>query len=415
MAHSQFFKTTNSLNQPTNEMRNRVLYFAEKAYSGVRWKLDNDFDKFANFERCLYRLDFTSSPGYPYCMQSSSIREWLKYDGISFDKDRVEELWRHTQLVLEGKYLMFLRCFVKLEPHNLKKRDSKRWRLILMSPLCVQMAWHMMFAPSNDLEIKHAEEIPSQQGIVLPHGGWKRFRQIWISRNYDVGLDKTAWDWHVSRWLLDWCLELRYRLGNGTRLEQWLVYARRLYSDMFDNPYILLSDGRVFQQDVPGIMKSGVVNTISDNSRMQVFVHILVCLTNGYNVYPLPVCVGDDTLQQSSQTGDLHAYAEYGALIKQVSQGLEFVGHDFNSPSGPKPLYVVKHFKGLLGQPKENYAAYLDAICLLYVHDPKYFWVWRNIAFTLDIPVRSRSMYLKIYDEQEESLKEFLALHSKFE
>lgn len=396
----QFFKPSTTSAIPSLKVQAKILYIAEKAYQPVRWELPDDFDQRVAFDRAVRRLNMSSSPGYPYLREATTNSQWLEFNGIECSAIKLDRLWHDVCCVRDGTYEQILRVFVKSEPHKQEKADANRWRLIMATPLCVQVWWHMLFDYMNDLEIEKAYEIPSQQGLVMVSGGWKLYRQQWLERGYNVGLDKRAWDWTVPKWVLDLDLELRRRTGYGSRMDRWYEYASRAYDDMFTNPLILLSNGMLFRQIFPGIVKTGGVNTISTNSHGQVIVHVPACILQQVSCYPLPAACGDDTLQVKEQTADLEAYRSMGVVIKTASEGLEFVGHDFKA-SGPHPLYFVKHLKRVQFTPDDILPQYLDSMARMYCHT-ELFEFWQQLALDLGCPLPlSLEAYLYWYDVGE--------------
>nr|QHA33892.1 RdRp [Atrato Sobemo-like virus 1] len=398
--HAQkYFKTSALENKDfeISEYSRTVLYYAEKAYSKVVWRLPDDFDSYDRYVEAVMRLDWNSSPGIPYCFEHSNNRDWLKFNGVCCDSFKLERLWHDVQLVLSGSLDTVLRVFIKQEPHKTVKAKEGRWRLIMAAPLCVQVAWHMLFDFQNDKEIDQAYYIPSQQGMNLVGGGWKQYRQQWLHNGLSVGLDKSAWDWTAPSWALNMDLEFRYRMGRGDRKDDWMRIARMLYRGMFDSPLLVLSDGTRFRQVVPGIMKSGCVNTISTNSHMQFFIHVVVCMMAGLPVEPWPVCCGDDTLQHKKHTEDLSHYARLGVIVKTVTEGLEFMGHDFTEV-GPQPMYMAKHLKKMLYTSDEILPDYFDSMARMYVHT-RYYDIWEYLAQLNGTPLAmSREAYLTWYD-----------------
>jgi len=394
---NKYFKPSATSAIPSDDEKASILYHMELAYDQSRWRLSDDFDSRGAFDKALRRVDMTSSPGWPYCKEKPTNGEWLRHDGISCCPVQLGRLWYDTQLVLAGKYDNYLKTFVKSEPHKKSKVEEGRWRLIMAAALPVQMAWHMLFDEHNDVEIRKAYYIPSQQGMKLPGGHWKLYRDQWLSSGYNCGLDKSAWDWTAPYWALQLDLEFRYRMGRGRRMADWRSIAETLYHQMFNNPTIILSDGALWRQTVPGIMKSGCVTTISTNSHMQVMLHLLACWTQGVSIYPFPVACGDDTLQTLAQSGDVSAYTKYGVVVKQASEGLEFVGHDFLE-TGPWPVCMDKHVKKLTYVSDEILPQYLDSMARMYVHTP-YYEIWETLAAELHdgLPL-SREAYLHWYD-----------------
>lgn len=372
----------------------------ELAYQRCVWDLVDDFDQRGSFDKALRRLDMTSSPGIPYLREATTNGKWLKWNGLEVCSIQADRLWYDVQQVLQGNWETELRVFIKQEPHKLKKVQEGRWRLILASPLCVQVAWQMMFSEAYDKDIDNAYYIPSQQGAVFVGGGWKLFTQMWAQQGLTCGLDKEAWDWTAPAWVFDVCLQLTGRLMRGSRREDWQRIAKSLHKDMFEDPILVLGSGMRYKQLYPGIMKSGCVGTININSRSQVAVHLIASYMMGVDPRPLPACCGDDTIQHVRHTSYLEVYERLGVRIKSVSDTLEFMGHDFPT-SGPRPLYLMKHLKKAAYVREEDLGDYLDSMARMYVHTDL-FWFWEKLATVLHrrLPL-SRESYLYWYDNSD--------------
>lgn len=370
----------------------------EKAYEPVLWILPNDFDTYQAFERVIIRLEMEASPGYPYNQEAPTNGKWLKWNGVHADAIQLQRLWFDVRHVFDGQFEMYLRIFIKMEPHKIKKIEQKRWRLIVAAPLAVQVAWQMMFSYMNDLEIDKAYQIPSQQGLTMVGGGWSNFKRSWDQRGLTGSLDKSAWDWTAPKWALDLDLELRKRLARGERTCDWYKISKRLYEAMFDQPVWMTTSGNLYKQRYPGIMKSGCVNTISTNSHCQVMLHMLVCIDANITMNPLPVCCGDDTLNHPLHLDVTGPYARYGIKIKAVSETMEFMGHCFKD-DGPRPSYVMKHLFSVRYTTDDIFPEYLDAMARLYVHDEEMFRFWEKLAFKNKTPLPlSRESYLYWYN-----------------
>lgn len=369
----------------------------EKAYKPCVWTLPNDYLSFASFKRAVGGLEMSSSPGIPYQREATTNREWLKYNGFSMCEIQLSRLWVDVQSVIDDTWDHYLRSFIKMEPHTKKKVAEKRWRLIMAASLPVQVLWHMLFDYQNDKEIENSLQIPSQQGIVLVKGSWERYLRSWQYNGTVQGLDKSAWDWTAPYWAIEFDLQFRYSLGRGREMTSWLKLAKQLYRHMFVNARIVTSDGLIYQQTVPGVMKSGCVNTISTNSHCQILLHIVACLRTGAEIYPLPVACGDDTLQHPKHRVNIDAYGELGVVVKSVSDAIEFVGHGFVA-EGPYPLYIHKHIKNFMFQKEEFTPQFLDSMARMYVHT-KQFSLWDFMAYQIGAPLpMSRRSYTFWYD-----------------
>lgn len=339
----------------------------------------------------------TSSPGYPYQREAPTNGQWLKYDGIMCDSIQLERLWYDVQLVLTDKWDTVLRMFIKQEPHKISKVKENRWRLIMAAPLCVQIAWHMLFDYQNDKEIQESYNIPSQQGMILVNGGWTLYKRQWEGKGLTCGLDKSSWDWTAPFWTIKLDLDFRKRMGRGANIEEWFKIANILYQHMFIDPIMMTSEGYCYKQFVPGVMKSGCVNTISTNSHCQMMLHLAMCIENSIPIEPMPVACGDDTLQHEKHTQDLSLYEKYGVIIKEVSDTMEFMGHTFTD-DGPYPLYIKKHLKKVSYVKEEDLSQYLDSMARMYCHT-EYYRFWEVLAERLNHPLPlSRTAYLYWYD-----------------
>lgn len=392
-SHVQYFERSSSSYQPTEDEFQFILHAMEHYYEPARVEVGN-WSSYDNYIKSLYLLEFTSSPGYPYNKSQPTIGQWLGFNGITFDEERVRFLWAQVQqLMLDEEIDCYWRCFIKKEPHKRNKVESKRWRIIQCCPLDVQVLWQMLFSKLNDAEIVQSLSIPSAQGICLPYGGWKSYYYKWLSTGTTVGADKTAWDWTVQEWMIRLDLELRQRLSNGDA--EWKRQAQKMYQNAFYNCKILLSNGMVYRQVKPGVMKSGSVNTISTNSHCQVMLHILYCLKKGVSLDPMVVAVGDDTLNHPIHVQDIPLLESFGVIIKTISADtLEFVGREWDK-NGPRAMYSSKHLFALATQKDEFIPQTLDSYMREYVNTDMEYQFLLELAKELSLlgSVRSREYY----------------------
>lgn len=410
MAHSLYAKKTFESEKPTEEMLLRTIQLMEEIYEPIRTDISRCFS-YDNYCKILMRLDFTSTPGHPYFKEAPTIGQWLHFDGLSMDRIQVQRLWMDVERVIESEDLseILWRCFIKQEAHKLKKKLSKRWRLIMAPPLHLQIVWRMCFGDMNDKEIDNAFRLPSQQGLIMPGGNWKMFYNQWKRENCKYGTDNEAWDWTVPGWLLKTELEFRRRLVCGIGVDKWYRVAAKLYENAFHSTRIILSDGRIFKQCIWGIMKSGCVNTISTNSHGQCICHCIYAFLKAISVYPLPKCCGDDKLQTKQFVEDLSCYERFGFKIKEVSDDYEFVGHKFTD-DGPIPVYTGKHVYNLTHAHEDNVIAMFDGYLRLYAYDhEKKAWL-KDIIMQLGLvhDVRSQQYYHFWYDNPYGLDKDFV-------
>lgn len=400
-AHAKFFELSRSSGlMIDDDEKARILQICETAYERSRYRLPSDWMSYTHFERVVRQLDFRSSPGYPYCLSHSTNGDMLGWDGVNLCPERVLNLWHDVQLFLAGEFESLYRVFIKSEPHKVSKARLDRWRLIICSPLCEQVVWTMVFGSGNDKQIETVGETPSMQGMSMPGGDWKDHLRLFKAKDLTVPMDKSAWDWTAHIELIQLDLTLRSRLLQAERpvKDKWLGLANMLYDRAFNHPTLVLSNGQMFKQLYPGIMKSGCVNTISSNSHMQVFIHILTCMRKGsVSVFPLPCAVGDDTLNSLRNSFYPEDYAFTGAIIKEVGEEMEFVGHRWNV-DGPIPLYSAKHLVRYASVKKNDIASFLDSMVRLYAHSPEFQDLWRYLAELNGVDLPSEEFVRFWYD-----------------
>lgn len=362
----------------------------ERLYSRVDLSVSADFSK-ERFEDSLYDLDFTSSPGYPYMKHATTIGQWLKFEDGKFDRVQVERLWYDVQLVMAGQYEHFFRCFVKDEVHKVSKRDSNRWRLIMASSLPVQVAWRLCFAEQNAALNKGCWSSPSTHGMVLCYGGWRRFKSLIRSQGICQFRDLQSWDIFAPGWALDLVKIFRKRLANSS--DSWNGLVDLLYDDAFRNSKIMFSNGTILKQQYPGLMKSGLYNTITDNSLAMVAIHLMATLRSGALLKPL-IATGDDVAHGLEPQRYFDEMMGLGVVVKEVTSASEFMGTDFSQ--WPRPMYLSKHIynvccaEGSLEEVLESYAH-------LYAHSP-WFDLWAAMANQVNYRLKTREYYQFWYD-----------------
>jgi len=313
-----------------------------RAYGAARFNLPVDWFSYEKFLEVLVRnINMKSSPGIPWCHQAATNGQLLKWDGISVDDTMARVLWAEVQRHVENNEWNPYRVFIKDEPHKVAKARLGRWRLIFAGSITDQVLDHMLFRYQNELEIANWMHVPSKGGWN-PMAGGCRYMQRSFERPWAV--DKSSWDWTAPAWVFDVICEHRIQMcGNPDQL--WKRLVRDRYRYVFKDAVVQLSCGLKFQQkDLGGLMKSGFVNTFSDNSKAQVLLHWAASYSCGLvpgKIYSL----GDDTLQEKVEHPKYLEFLEdFGCLIKESEDGLYFGGFDCGRML---PLYGSKHRKNL--------------------------------------------------------------------
>lgn len=307
----------------------------------IRWEIPDDFDTKDAFLRAVERLDWTSSPGVPYCYDSPTNGQLFGVVDGRPDEGRLEEMWLRVKTRLQDRTCDPIRLFVKTEPHKRKKIELRRWRLISSVSVVDQIIDHMLFGEMNDLLVNSWFETPLKIGWTPFKGGYRL-----VPRGPVLAIDKSSWDWTVKRWILEEVLQVRLKMAHGSRYEDWANLVVWRYNCLFVRPLFQTSAGVQLRQLVEGVMKSGCVNTITDNSIMQLILHARVCVELG-----IPLgwfwALGDDTLQElPSRPKPYMDLLRQFCIVKQAVCKPEFAGFDFST--GAEPMYRGKHAFNIL-------------------------------------------------------------------
>lgn len=196
-----------------------------------------------------------------------------------------------SQLVREG-FCDPIRLFVKQEPHSKKKLDEHRYRLISSVSIADQIIERMLFGPQNQLEIASWSTIPSKPGMGLSLR--TQADLLWSdlkckhSMTAACEADISGFDWSVQEWELWADLSCRVMLcvDMHDKLRNLMVNRFRC----FMLSCFQLSDGSLYEQVQPGLMKSGSYCTSSSNSRIR-------CLMGKLIGAPWIIAMGDDSVE----------------------------------------------------------------------------------------------------------------------
>lgn len=341
------------------------------------------------FNKAVRELDMNSTPGC--CVLNrlgTTNKEILKWDGLNCDPERVAFVkaavrQRFDALLSGVKVSDDLNVFVKQEPHKVAKLREGRERLILAVSLIDTFVDRILFGWLGRLVVSTVGRTPCMVGWSPVRGGW-RLLNAHYKRKRVTCLDKSAWDWTVTPWMVRaWRDFIRALPVNAP--EWWLDMVDARFEQLFEKAVFRFKDGTVVFQSVVGIMKSGCYLTIILNSVGQSLLHYVA---NSRLGYPLkqdqPHVMGDDTVQPLVL--DLLAYVEQirrlGAVVKEVSAQdfVEFAGFVFTD-TGAWPCYWQKHLFSL--QYAENLAETVYSYQLLYFHEPVMFAFLNRVALEL--------------------------------
>lgn len=376
---------------PVGAAFTQMLKTVAKMYP-IRWRIADDFLERSHFERVISRLDWTSSPGYPYMRRATNNRILFGLDEDNNpNRACVDGIWAIVQRRISGEQGPDpIRLFIKAEAHSARKLEREKYRLISSVSVVDQIVDHMLFDECNDKLLEEHCYIPNKPGWSPFVGGWRQMpHEKWLAT------DASSWDWTVMPWLLEAALSLRVELCDNMN-DVWFDLATRRYKELFCNPELITSGGLVIRQLNPGVMKSGCVNTIADNSIMQVILHVRVCLLLGLKVEDL-MTMGDDRLQKPFPEWDryLEKTKEF-CIIKSVKLANEFAGYEFRG-NQVIPVHRGKHAFNLLHMSQEFEAEIADSYALNYHRSPYRNWM-EKLFEEMGLKVLSRESRDLIFD-----------------
>jgi len=321
----------------------------------------------------ISNLKSTASPGYPYMLWGRTNEAFIAVVGMQWLVDLV--YFRIVCLMLtpvgaimacsasereRRGYADAVRVFVKNELHSSKKVQQGRYRLIMSISIVDQLVDRVFSTVQNSAEIDEWQDIPSKPGMGLNDAGLQDLDKEFSRMDFPVSSDISGWDWSVTLWLLLLSASSRARLGGlgVTELGTWnTIYHKRAH--LVALSVFVFSDGVRWVQTVPGVMKSGLYTTSSDNSRMRVALALsVVYLFMKHLDNAVGVCtMGDDCAESMRLLYDacgrdwertkleaVRLYRSLGFEIKDLFPGrpVEFCGYKFHGDNKYVPVRWYK-------------------------------------------------------------------------
>lgn len=349
---------------PVRSVEIKLLNSAVQDFAEARWCIPDDFMTRDHFERVVRSINKKSSPGYPYMLRAPTNHVFFKFDSEGNpDAEVMNYVWDILETRVKTRSPADpIRVFIKSEPHKLKKLEDCKYRLISSVAVVDQILDHMLFDSMNNQLVLNWPRLPSKVGYAHVKGGWRA-----IPTERWVATDKSGWDWTVTPWLLELCLKIRAELCDsvGEKFDLWKSLASYRYEQLFVESRLMTSGGLLFKQRVPGVQKSGCVNTIADNSMMQWILHTRCQIELGLpptDIYAM----GDDVLQTGFP--GFRSYLELMGQfchLKQAALVNEFAGFLFKERY-IEPLYKGKHAFNLLHVDPEILDSLALSYCIIY-------------------------------------------------
>lgn len=394
-----YFLPARSKEEPTQQETTAAVEKVGDLFSAHRtWVGDAEVDWFeAQFTKALLELDPNSIPGHCFLAQyGSTNREALKIEHDDhgnryFDVQRLEMLrfavkdrWNK---LLDSPEADPIKVFVKREPHKTSKLEAGRVRLIQAVSLVDTMVDRILFGSLLRTAVKPLNilKTPCVVGWTPMLGGWR-----YIQHKYprgSVSIDRSAWDWTVTEWLVRCWSQIIKDLHPGAP-KWWLSRVDARFELLFHTATLKFSDGVEIAQKYPGIMKSGCLLTLYLNSLSQIILHVVAMQRLNLPItLSLPLCAGDDTLQEDfPQIEDYCRELNTMCITKEVvrTHGFsEFVGFIFY-PDGWKPSYWQKHLFNLIHLDVGVQAEAILSYQMLWYKDPIMLSLIRHFAANID-------------------------------
>lgn len=245
-----------------------------------------------------------------------------------------------------------VRIFVKNELHSAEKVATGRMRLISSVSCIDQMVERVLGDDQNKIEIANWATCPSKPGLGLHDEGLQIIIDLMKAYSAPVETDVSGWDWSVKQWMLDFDALCRTLLGGAEPFGKYHNLLRRR-AGLLGRSVLIQSNGVVWVQDIPGIMKSGSGWTSSSNSRMRV--GVAYCAGVGKIM-----AMGDDAVEEEHREAK-RIYEEYGLMIKEYRRsyldigGIEFCSIQFlPKVERSSPIRWVKLLGTLLQKKPRN-------------------------------------------------------------
>ena len=250
------------------------------------------------------------STGYPLCRDFSTNRVLIEQKGIMFIVNLV--LQRIRNFYLTGVYDDdYIRYFVKGEAHKWAKVKEGRYRLIASLSTVDQVVDALLFDNMLEAEVKASADTPIKNGRSFLYNGLDSMfnRCGWNSNTIVCFKDVSAWDWHVRAWQYELYYDTTVRLCNNWPQNPNNLYAALMRERLMCLMYAkcMTSDGNLYQQCIPGTVRSGSKITLSMNTRCSVGDKIDGAIMDHgkFTKDDWIIGIGDDTIEAKSIPDEL--------------------------------------------------------------------------------------------------------------
>lgn len=369
-----------------------MLDRSESRFAALKHRIDPDFLSEDLIYLVVCNLNMDATPGLPLCKHYKTNRDLFGFDGLSVNPDRFKIFINFFFIWLETLVQYPFRVFIKEEPHKQSKIIEGRWRLIFSAPLYYQILEHLLIGKMDKLEEENQWNLPTK---LAWHPFWGGAAMSRSTFDNPCSMDKKCWDWTMPDYLCRLDYDFRLRMVVSAP-DQWYSLMEWFYNSVFKEAKFQLSSGLLFQQRFEGMMKSGLVRTLSTNSHCQWFIHLLSTLVCGHS--HVMWCIGDDVLTSHPCSEYLLETSKH-CILKETVWANHFAGFDLEKVI---PLYWSKHVARLL-YATDTLPDILDNYQRLYVYDEVKLKLIQELLAWADITKVRSVAYLRRWAVQRPS------------
>lgn len=300
----------------------------------------------------LASVNKTSSPGMPWGLLANSKGQLIEKN----EKLLVDAVIARLRVLLETplenlkamtpaeKVRAFacdpMRVFVKKEMHPVRKKETKRWRLIMSCSIVDEVVDALLFESQSKLEYYLWDKIPSAPGMGLDTKEQiqKLLRPFEGILGDLVSSDVKGWDWSLRQWHFDAFRDMHLCLVKDVN-ERYRHLVEARLECIIDKVFVT-SGGTMVTASYKGIMPSGVRITSSGNSKIRNIVAGLAAQSRNKSS-------GDDHFGLPEDYDTLiERYARLGHELTDVKRGdgigVEFCSHYLTLDGRAIPLKPLK-------------------------------------------------------------------------
>jgi len=345
--------------EPTEQEREHFIDVTNNDYIKFdlpSWLLTYDRETwFKAIEEIKTSIKLDSSPGVPLALIGATNGDVIEEMGEHLNEvvlDRIEALLSTSLSELERmcakervdrNLVDPVRCFVKSEPHKIRKIQEGRVRLIASVSLIDKIIEMMLHSTLHKLEIANWRRIPSKPGIGFAEDQNKSTFDYVNRLHKETPMafaDVSGWDWSVKEWMIKDCAEAETRLcTNPSAVWTHLVRAEAIKEC---ETIYQFSDGLMVQNTYKGVVNSGKYKTSRGNSWMRVYLGHIAGATH-------VAAAGDDSVETYNGKA-VDRYTELGFNIKdyqRMEKGFEFCSRWYEETHS-YPLNLGKTLMNLL-------------------------------------------------------------------